>query len=353
MTARRHAAVHRLRVAALDPAADDAVALTLGVPDELRDEFRWRAGQHVTINGDDGIRRSFSICTPPSSGVLRVGVRRLPGGHFSGEVLDRLAPGDELEVMTPVGGFTPDVRPEAARHHVCVAAGSGITPLLSIAATLLEEEPRSRVTLVRADRTVGSVMFLDEVADLKDTHLDRFRVLQVLSREPRDVELLSGRLDGARLGALCEALLDPAGVDEWYLCGPQAMVADLTATLEGLGARSVRSELFHADPAPRAVVPDTVPEGAATVTVRLDGRSSTFALEPGGEPVLDAALRVRPELPFACRGGVCGTCRARVVEGTVAMDARWALEDDEVAGGHVLTCQSHPTSPVVVLDYDG
>lgn len=351
MSTSRHAAFHRLRVAVLEPAADDAVALTLDVPDDLREEFRWRAGQHVTFAGDDGVRRSFSICTPPSSGLLRVGVRRLPGGHFSGEVLDRVRPGDELEVMTPVGGFTPEVRPDAARHHALVAAGSGITPLLSIAATLLEEEPRARVTLVRADRTAGSVMFLDEVADLKDAHVDRFRVVQLLSREPRDVELLSGRLDGARLGALCDALLDP--VDEWYLCGPQAMVTDLTATLRARGAKSLRSELFHADPVPRVVVPDTVPEGAASVTVRLDGRSSSFSLSPGGEPVLDAALRVRPELPFACRGGVCGTCRARLVEGTVAMDAHWALEDDEVAGGHVLTCQAHPTSPVVVLDYDG
>lgn len=350
MTAARHA-FHRLRVAALEPAADDAVALTLDVPDELREAFRWRAGQHVTLNGDDGVRRSFSICTPPSSGVLRVGVRRLPGGHFSGEVLDRLRPGDELEVMTPVGGFTPDLDPRSSRHHVLVAAGSGITPLLSVAATLLEEEPRSRVTLVRADRTAGSVMFLDEVADLKDAHVDRFRVVQLLSREPGDVELFSGRLDGARLQRLRTALLGP--VDEWYLCGPQAMVADLTATLHGSGAGPVRSELFHADPVPRAVLPETVPEGASRVTVRIDGRSTTFPLEPGAEPVLDAALRVRPELPFACRGGVCGTCRARLLSGTVAMDARWALEDDEVAGGHVLTCQAHPTSAEVVLDYDG
>lgn len=350
MTPSRHAAFHRLRVAALEPAADDAVALTLDVPEELREEFRWRAGQHVTFNGDDGVRRSFSICTPPSSGLLRVGVRRLPGGHFSGKVLDTLHPGDELEVMTPVGGFTPEIEPGSARHHVLVAAGSGITPLLSIAAALLEGEPRSTVTLVRADRTAGSVMLLDDVADLKDVHVDRFRVVQLLSREPRDVELLSGRLDGERLGRLCAAMLDP--VDEWYLCGPQAMVAELTATLRGRGARSVRSELFHADPVPRAVVPETVAAGAARVTVRLDGRSTTFPLEPGGEPVLDAALRVRPEMPFACRGGVCGTCRARLLEGTVAMDARWALEDDEVAGGHVLTCQAHPTSAEVVLDYD-
>jgi len=218
----------------------------------------------------------------------------------------------------------------------------------------------SRTMLRRSRESIGlrsgsnaSVMFLDEIADLKDRYLTRFRVLHVLSREEQEVELLSGRLDSARFERLLEGLLPAKDVDEWFLCGPQALVLELKEVLDRFGAPSVHTELFHADIAPRArIEADAVP-GGSEVTVRLDGRSSTFSLAADDVPVLEATLRVRPDAPFACRGGVCGTCRAKVVEGSVVMDTNWALEPDELERGYVLTCQSHPTAAKVVLDYDG
>jgi ring-1,2-phenylacetyl-CoA epoxidase subunit PaaE len=350
---RSHAELHPLRVSAIDELTEDAVAITFEVPAELRDDYAFVHGQHVSVRGSDDVRRSFSICTPPSSGVLRIGVKRLPGGAFSDGIVGSLQVGDSLEVMTPAGRFTTDLDPTAAKRYVAVAAGSGITPVLSIMAAVLEAEPGSRVTLVYANRTSRSVMFLDEVHDLKDRFPGRFQILHVLSREQQDVELLSGRLDADRFRAIVDAF-GLAGADDWFLCGPHEMVVDLRQALTDLGESRVHTELFHADPAPRAPVAALVdgPDGAAQVTIRLDGRASDFPLRPDGPPVLEAALDVRSDLPFACKGGVCGTCRAKLVEGTVQMDANYALEPDEVERGYVLTCQSHPTAAKVVLDYD-
>lgn len=354
----RHAAFHPLRVSTIEPLTDDAVALTFEVPDSLRGAYTWRPGQHLTINCDDGVRRSYSIATSPTSGLMKIGIKRIPGGAFSGAVLDRLRPGDSLDVMTPAGRFSPDGGAGQPRSYAAIAAGSGITPVLSIVTSLLESEPEARVTLICANRNSGSVMFLDEVHDLKDRFLDRFRLMHVLSREEQEVELLSGRLDVARLRRIVDALLPVASVDEWFLCGPLEMVTALRAELVSAGAETVHTELFHAETAPRPLATTGSPDSAAgdddaaQVTVRLDGRSSTFPLARTGVPVLEAALAVRSDAPYACRGGVCGTCRAKVVSGTVEMDTNWALEDDEVARGYVLTCQSHPTSDDVVLDYD-
>ena len=354
---RTHAELHSLRVAAIDELTDDSVAITFEVPEELRDEYEFRHGQHLSIRGGDDVRRSFSICTPPSSGVLRIGVKRLPGGAFSEGVVGSLRVGDELEVMTPAGRFTSELDPTAAKRYVAVAAGSGITPVLSIVAALLEGEPGSRVALVYANRTSRSVMFLEEVHGLKDRFPDRLQIIHVLSRERQDVELLSGRLDGDRFRAVIDAFR-LGDADDWFLCGPQQLVAELRSVLGDLGAKRVHTELFHADPVPRApvVVLDDEADGeggAAAVTIRLDGRASDFPLRPDGPPVLEAGLAVRSDLPFACRGGVCGTCRAKLVEGTVQMDQNYALEPEEVERGYVLTCQSHSTSQTVVLDYDG
>ncbi len=349
-----HAAIHPLRVTAIDELTDDSVALTFEVPEELRDDYAFAHGQHLNIRGGDDVRRSYSICTPPSSGVLRIGVKRLAGGAFSEGVVDALRVGDELEVSTPAGRFTTELDPSTARRYVAIAAGSGITPVLSIIAAILEGEPGSFVTLVYANRTSRSVMFLDEVHDVKDRHPERFQIIHVLSREQQDVELLSGRLDGDRLRGILEALVPAKEVDDWFLCGPQQMIEELRTVLTDAGATRIHSELFHADPVPRAPVAalEDGTDGAAAVTIRLDGRASDFSLRPDDVGVLEAGLRVRSDLPFACRGGVCGTCRARLVEGTVQMDANYALEPDEIEKGYVLTCQSHPTSAKVVLDYD-
>ncbi len=351
---RAHAALHSLRVAAIDELTDDSVALTFEVPPELADDYTFTAGQHLSVRGGDDVRRSFSLCTSPASRVLRIGVKRLPGGAFSDEVVGSLKVGDHLDVMTPAGRFTVTPDPEASRHHVAIAAGSGITPVLSIVAAVLEEEPLSFVTVIYANRTSKSVMFLDDLHDLKDRFPTRLQLIHVLTREAQDVELLSGRLDAERLGRILDAF-DIEG-DDYYLCGPHQMIVDLRDALAARGAGRVHFELFHADPVPStpaARIEGGDATGAAAVTIRLDGRSSTFNLRPDGPPVLEAALQERSDLPCACKGGVCGTCRARLVEGTVQMDANYALEPEEVARGYVLTCQSHPTAAEVVLDYDG
>ena len=354
-----HAVFHPLAVASIETLTDDSVAITFEVPEDLRDDYAFSHGQHLTVRtelaGDD-VRRNYSICSPASSGVLRVAVKRLPGGAFSEHALDVLRVGDVLDVMTPTGRFFTELDPAHRKHYVCVAAGSGITPILSIVAIALEAEPLSSVTLVYANRTHKSVMFLEEVEDLKDSHPDRFQLLHVLSREPQEVELFSGRLDAARMSRILDGLLPPDTVDEWFLCGPFEMVSDLRKLLvkEGVPKRQIHAEVFHVESAPpvRRAPVETLEGEGAKVTITLDGRRSTFTLPTDGPAVLDAALRVRADAPFACKGGVCGTCRAKVVEGTVEMDTNWALEPDEVEKGYVLTCQSHPTSDTVVLDYD-
>jgi ring-1,2-phenylacetyl-CoA epoxidase subunit PaaE len=359
--ARRHSVFHELRVARLDRLTDDAVAITFEVPAELREEYRFIAGQHVslrcTIAGDD-VRRNYSICTPAGSGILRVGVKRLPDGVFSSYAMEKLRVGDTIEVLTPSGRFFTPLDPARARHYAAVAAGSGITPILSLFATALEVEPGSRVTLIYVNQTTQSIMFLEELADLKDSFLDRFQLINVLDGERQDVELLSGFLDRDRFTAILDTLVGPVPVDEWFLCGPLGLTDMIRGTLveRGVDAEHVHRELFHVGPPPpRRTPPPTAESTAAagsTVTVVLDGRTVTFPLRPDAEPILDAALRVRGDAPYACKNGVCGTCRAKLVEGQVAMDQNFALEKDELARGYVLACQSHPVSAQVVLDFD-
>jgi ring-1,2-phenylacetyl-CoA epoxidase subunit PaaE len=355
-----HAVFHPLEIAAIEPLTEDAVAITFVVPEELRADYAYTQGQHLTVRtelADDSVRRNYSICSPVSSGTLRIAVKRLPGGAFSEHALEKLTPGDVIDVMTPSGRFFTELDPANAKSYVCVAAGSGITPILSIVATTLEVEPLSRVTLIYANRTHGSVMFLEEVEDLKNRYPDRFALFHVLSREQQEVELFSGRLDVPRMQRFLDTLVPPDDVDEWFLCGPYEMVASLRKHLiaEGVSKRAIHAEVFHVEstpPARRAPVQTSGEVTGAEVTITLDGRRSTFTLAPDGPSVLEAALAARPDAPFACKGGVCGTCRAKVVEGTVEMDTNWALEPDEVERGYALTCQSHPTSDKVVLDYD-
>jgi ring-1,2-phenylacetyl-CoA epoxidase subunit PaaE len=358
MTA-RHSVFHPLAIGHIEPLTDDSIAVTFDVPEELREDYAFTQGQHITIRtelaGDD-VRRNYSICSPVSSGSLRIAVKRLPGGAFSEHALGRLRVGDVLDVMTPSGRFFTTLDPANERHYVCVAAGSGITPVLSIVATTLETEPHSTVTLVYANRTHKTVMFLEEIEDLKDRYPDRLHLIHVLSREPQEVELFSGRLDVDRMGRLLDSILPPDSVDEWFLCGPFEMVSSLRKLLvaEGVSKRAVHAEVFHVESAPpvRRTTVETTDAAGADVTITLDGRQSTFKLNNDGPPVLEAALMVRSDAPFACKGGVCGTCRAKVLTGTVEMDTNWALEPEEIERGYVLTCQSHPTSDTVVLDYD-
>jgi ring-1,2-phenylacetyl-CoA epoxidase subunit PaaE len=362
VSTQRHAVFHRLRVAEVDRLTDDSVAITFDVPDELRDAYRFTQGQHVTIRcdlGGRGVRRNYSICSPASSGRLRIGVKRLPDGAFSGYASERLRSGDELEVMTPTGRFFTPLEPANAKHYTAIAAGSGITPVMSLLASTLEAEPLSQVTLLYGNRTTSSIMFLEELSDLKDRYPDRLWMLNFLSREPQESDVLSGRIDRARLTRLFATVLPPGDVDEWFLCGPFEMVQEIRAVLADSGVDSgrIHTELFHVGALPpRAAAteqPAAAAAGRSTVTVKLDGRATTFGLARGAEPILDAVLRVRQDAPYACKGGVCGTCRAKLVDGKVDMERTYALEQDDLSRGYVLTCQSHPASEAVVLDYDG
>jgi ring-1,2-phenylacetyl-CoA epoxidase subunit PaaE len=362
MPGHRHAVFHRLRVAEVERLTVDSVAITFDVPDDLRDAYRFTPGQHVAIRcdlGGRGVRRNYSICSPASSGRLRIGVKRLPQGAFSGYACERLRPGDVLEVMTPAGRFFTPLDPVNAKHYTAIAAGSGITPIMSLLASTLEAEPRSQVTLLYGNRTTSSIMFLEELSDLKDRYPGRLQMLNFLSAEPQASDLLSGRIDRVKLTRLFATILPPGDVDEWFLCGPFEMVQDIRAALadSGVDGGRVHTELFHVRALPpRATAADepaATAAGRSTVTVKLDGRATAFGLARHAEPILDAVLRVRPDAPYACKGGVCGTCRAKLVEGTVDMERTYALEQDDLSRGYVLTCQSHPTSDTVVLDYDG
>jgi ring-1,2-phenylacetyl-CoA epoxidase subunit PaaE len=354
----RHAVFHPLTVSEVTALTDDAVCIGFDVPSQLAADYDFIQGQHVTIRtslaGDD-VRRSYSICAPAGSDRLRIGVKVLPGGHFSGFAAGQLAVGDVLEVMTPSGRFHTSLDPANEKHYCAIAAGSGITPIYSIIATTLAREPRSRVTLIFANRTSRSVMFLEELEDLKDRYHGRFHLIHVLSREAQDAELLSGRLDAGRLTKITEMLVPIERVDDWFLCGPFEMVAELREALleQGVDAHSVHTELFHVETAPRDRQASLADEGeGCDVSFSLDGRRSAFKLKSDDVSVLEAALRVRADAPFACRGGVCGTCRAKVLEGEVVMDTNYALEPEEIDSGYVLTCQSHPTTQRLVLDFD-
>src|SRR5215212_9310694 len=289
---------HPLRVAAVEPLTEDSVAITFAVPPELAEAYRFKHGQHLTIRGDDAERRSFSICTTPGSGVLRIGVKKLPGGAFSEGVVDTLHVGDELDVMTPAGRFTTVLDPDSEKSYVAIAAGSGITPVISIVSTILEQERRARIMVIYANRTHRTVMFLDDLHDLKDRYPERFHLVHVLSREQQEAELFSGRLDGDRLSRILKSLMPVEDVDEWFLCGPQQMVLDLRELILGhrVDAHAVHTELFHADPVPRTPAePSAAPSGGGTsqVTFRLDGRSSDLELARDGVGILEAALDVR------------------------------------------------------------
>lgn len=348
-------AFHPLTVAAVEALCDDAAAVTFAVPPGLADAYAFRAGQWVTlrrmVDGREE-RRSYSVCAP-EGGALRIGLREIPGGLFSPWLVRHVRPGERIEVATPRGTFTPDG--DRAGHHVAIAAGSGITPVLSVAATLLRD-PAATVSLLYGNRRAATVMFADELADLKDRYPARLEVVHVLSREPRDVELFTGRLDAGKLAALLPLLPDVARVAHWWLCGPFGMVADVRSLLDGAAvpAGRIHTELFFVESAPPVPArhDDPGPHGdTSQVTIVLDGRSTTAAV-PYDTPILDGGQRVRPDLPFSCKAGVCGSCRARVTAGTVDLRRNFALEQPEVDAGFVLTCQSRPCSAAVTVDFD-
>ncbi|MFD0023073.1 2Fe-2S iron-sulfur cluster-binding protein [Streptomyces sp. NPDC058382] len=349
---------HPLRVSAIERLTDDSVAVDFAVPPELRETFRHKPGQHLnvryTVDGEE-VRRSYSICAPateqPADPALRVGIRLVDGGVFSTYALKELAVGDQVEAMPPMGRFVLTPR---AGQFAAVVGGSGITPVLSIAATLLAREPEASFCLIRSDRTAASTMFLDEVADLKDRYPDRFQLVTALSREEQQAGLPSGRLDRERLTGLLPALLPVAEVDGWYLCGPLGLVRSAESALQDLGVDRTRvhQEIFHVDDGPGAsALPRIEAPSDSMLTATLDGRSGKWPVQEG-ESLLETVLRSRSDAPYACKGGVCGTCRAFLVSGEVRMDRNFALEPEETGAGYVLACQSHPVTGEVELDFD-
>jgi ring-1,2-phenylacetyl-CoA epoxidase subunit PaaE len=350
---------HRLPIVRVDRETRDAIAITFDVPEPLREQFRFAAGQHMTIRAEiDGerVRRSYSICSPEGEG-LRIAIKRAPGGRFSGWANEVLRAGSHVDVTPPMGHFKIPRDPDARRHYLGVAAGSGITPLLSMIATSLAAEPQSRFTLIYGNRSSASVMFRDELAALKDRHLARFNLVHVLSREAQDIELLHGRIDRAKADALFERWVPVGDVDYAFICGPEGMMEAVRESLaaHGLPQERIRIERFAASIPKHTHVPRPLPTAAQTeceVTAVIDGAQRTFLLEKGRENIIDAGLRNGIELPFSCKGGVCSTCRCRLIHGEVDMDVNFALEDYEVARGFILACQSYPVTDRVTVDFD-
>lgn len=346
---------HALRVAAVEQLCDDAAAVTFEVPGELQADFAFRPGQSVTLRkrlGGMELRRSYSICAPVGA-QPRIGVREIPGGIFSGWLVHGVRIGDEIEVQPPSGRFVAD--PDTAAKHVLIAAGSGITPILSIVSSVLRN-PGSTATVFYGNRRASSVMFLDELSDLKDSYRSRLELVHVLSREFHGAELLTGRLDAERIGRLLESFVSVADIDHYWLCGPFEVVVGAQKVLHDMGipGNRIHRELFFVeDVAPRTAhhLEPTVPGPTSEVTVVLDGRSSTLTL-PRDRVILDSAQESRDDLPFACKGGVCGTCRAKVTTGEVDMRRNFALETSEIGEGFVLTCQTFPVSETVTVDFD-
>lgn len=354
---------YNLKVAEVKPETSDCVSVALEVPADLKDTFGFSAGQYLTfrtqMNGEE-VRRSYSICVSPDDGELRVAVKKVDGGKFSTYANDTLKKGDVLEVMPPMGKFSTRESEKKAKNYLAVVAGSGITPVMSIMKTVLKNEPESTFTLIYGNRSRGTIIFREEIEGLKNIYMQRLRVYHILSREQMDVPLFNGRISADKCSEFCDTLIDIKNIDEAFICGPEDMILSVKERLINLGVASeqVHIELFTSPDQPKASHEKWTAEHKANdgkmskVSITLDGTTFEMDLAYNGDSILDAALKVGADLPFACKGGVCCTCRAKVVEGAVDMEVNYALEKDEVEKGYVLTCQSHPRTDRVVIDFD-
>lgn len=351
---------HTLQVSHVQPATRDAVAITFDVPEHLNEAFSYVQGQYLTLrttlDGEE-LRRSYSICSAVQDQRLRVAIKRVAGGAFSNWAADHLLPGAAIEVMPPQGNFHIALVPQSARHIVAFASGSGITPVLSIIKTTLLAEPRTSVTLVYGNRSSSGVMFKEELEDLKDSYLGRFNLVWIMSRESQDIPLFNGRIDFEKCSQLLTHWIDPAGIAAAFICGPEDMMLATSKALQDKGVEKARIkvELFgtatHSDK-PRAVRTTVQGSDQCEVEVVLDGTRRSFFMHKNQDNVVDAGIKAGLEMPYSCKGGVCSTCRAKVLQGEVDMDINFALEDYEVARGFVLCCQSYPVTDKLVIDFD-
>lgn len=352
---------HSLRVKKVEKETEDCVSIEFEVPEQLKEVFQFRQGQNLTIkkvfNGEEA-RRNYSICTSPLDNKLKVAVKKVDGGLFSVYANNQLKAGDYLDVLPPTGKFYTELSPSQKKNYVAFAAGSGITPVISIIKTTLVTEPKSEFTLIYGNRTKNSIIFKEELEALKDKFIDRFRVYHILSREKTDAEINNGRIDVDKLERFSNKIIDLKSCAEFFVCGPEEMIFCIKGYLEGRGIASdkIHFELFTVPGQRKSQIQasksETDKSPKAKVNVKLDGIVFDFDLDFEGESILDAALKQGADLPYACKGGVCTTCKAKLTEGKVSMDVNWGLEPDEVAKGFILTCQSHPTTEKVSVDFD-
>jgi ring-1,2-phenylacetyl-CoA epoxidase subunit PaaE len=353
---------HSLQVNKITRETEDCVAISFDIPEELKDLFRFRQGQSLTIRkvlGGEELRRTYSICSSPYDNELRVAVKKVEEGVFSTYANEKLNVGDHLDVMPPVGKFYTELNPLQKKNYVAFAAGSGITPILSIIKTTLRTESHSSFTLVYGNRTKNSIIFKEELEALKDQYIDRFRIYHILSREKTESAINHGRIDKNKCSVLFDKVIDIQKCDEFFLCGPEELIFSVRDYLKNNGVTHgrIHFELFTIPGQRKSVVTeqkeiriDAGPQ--AKVSIKLDGILFDFDLGYKSQSILDAALQQGADLPYACKGGVCCTCKAKLLEGEVTMDENWGLEPDEVAAGFILTCQSHPTTDKVLVDFD-
>lgn len=354
---------HALKVKEVRPETNDCVSVLLDVPEQLADTFKFVPGQYLTFRRGDGeaeIRRSYSICAAPNDCELRVAIKKVEQGRFSTYANQELKAGDTLEVMPPMGNFIVKGKHTKHKHYMAIVAGSGITPVMSIMKSVLENDPEASFTLIYGNKSRGTIIFREAIEALKNKYMQRLKVYHVLSRERMDTELFNGRITAEKCVSFCDKLIDINGIDEVFICGPEDMILSVRQQLIDLGleATQVHMELFTSPDQPKASHEKWVKEHpqddgkTSKVSITLDGTTFEMDLPYNGESILDAALQMGADLPFACKGGVCCTCRARITEGEVEMEVNYALEPDEVKNGYVLTCQSHPRSERVVVDFD-
>jgi ring-1,2-phenylacetyl-CoA epoxidase subunit PaaE len=352
---------HSLKVKELVKETSDCTSIAFELTDELQDTFQYKQGQYLTlrtdINGED-VRRSYSLCSSPLDGEMRVAVKKIDEGKFSTFANDILKEGDTLDVMPPMGNFYTDLSPNQAKSYVAFAAGSGITPMMSIIKTTLQTEPDSQFTLLYCNKNVHSIIFKEEIEGLKNQYLNRFQVYHFLTREMQDISLFNGRFNDEKINHILGGLVKTSTVDEYFLCGPEDMIMIIKKALEErkVDSKKIHFELFTSPDAKKGKAKKKVAKKrdgkVSLVTVKDSGSSYQFELSQGTNNILDAALLNGADLPFACKGGVCCTCKAKIIEGKVEMDVNYALEPEEVEQGYILTCQSHPLTETVVIDFD-
>ena len=338
----------------------ECVSISFNVPDNLKEEFLYQAGQNITLKlniGGEEVRRSYSICSSPHENELRIAVKEVDGGRFSAHANKLLKPGDVVEVLPPTGKFSAKVKSTDARNYLAFAAGSGITPVISIIKSVLTNDPQSSFTLVYGNRSRSSIIFKEDIEAVKNKFMDRFAVHHILSREQTDAELNHGRIDREKCELLSRYLIDITTMDHIFLCGPEQMIFETRDWLleKGVPKEKVHFELFTVPGEKiktKASSANINLAGTSRIVIKLDGVSIPFNLPYESQSILDAALMQGADLPFACKGGVCATCRAKLTKGEVEMDTNYALEEDELAAGFILTCQSHPRSEEVHIDFD-